>query len=148
MADHYQPPDWFTRRVFNPAVAGLTRLGIGVYGSRVLEVRGRKSGEWRRTPVNLLRVNRAEYLVSPRGHTQWVRNMRASGGGRLRLGRRVQEFTAIELEGQAKLAVIRAYLKRWAWEVGRFFGDVDAKSTDEQLLSVAADHPVFRLERR
>jgi hypothetical protein len=60
----------------------------------------------------------------------------------------VQEFTAIELEGQAKLAVIRAYLKRWAWEVGRFFGDVDAKSTDEQLLSVAADHPVFRLERR
>jgi deazaflavin-dependent oxidoreductase (nitroreductase family) len=147
VADHYQPPDWFTRRLFNPLVAGLTRLGIGVYGSRVLEVRGRKSGEWRRTPVNLLRIDGVEYLVSPRGHTQWVRNLRASGGGRLRLGRRVQEFTATELEGEPKLPVIRAYLKRWAWEVGRFFGDVDAGSTDQQLLSVAGDHPVFRLER-
>lgn len=147
MTDHYQAPDWFTQHVFNPAVAGLTRLGIGVYGSRVLEVRGRKSGQWRRTPVNLLRVGGAEYLVAPRGHTQWVRNLRANGGGRLRLGRRVQEFTASELADEAKLPVLRAYLKKWAWEVGKFFGDIDAKSSDEELLRVAPDHPVFRLER-
>ncbi len=38
-------PGWFTRRVFNPAVAGLTRLGISLFGSRVLEVTGRISGE-------------------------------------------------------------------------------------------------------
>jgi deazaflavin-dependent oxidoreductase (nitroreductase family) len=147
VADHYQAPDWFTTHVFNPMVAGLTRMGIGVYGSRVLELRGRKSGEWRRTPVNLLTVDGAEYLVAPRGHTQWVRNLRASGGGRLRLGRRVREFTAVEVEGERKLPVLRAYLKKWAWEVGRFFGDVDAKSSDEQLRQVADDHPVFRLER-
>jgi deazaflavin-dependent oxidoreductase (nitroreductase family) len=147
VADHYQAPDWFTRHVFNPAVAGLTRIGIGVYGSRVLEVRGRKSGEWRSTPVNLLRVDGADYLVAPRGHTQWVRNLRASGTGRLRLGRRVEEFAATELEDETKLPVLRAYLKRWAWEVGRFFGDVDAGSSDEQLLRVAGDHPVFRLEQ-
>jgi deazaflavin-dependent oxidoreductase (nitroreductase family) len=122
-------------------------MGIGVYGSRVLEVRGRKSGQWRTTPVNLLMVDGVEYLVAPRGHTQWVRNLRAAGGGRLRLGRRVQEFTAREVEGDPKLPVLRAYLKRWAWEVGRFFGDVDAKSSDEQLRQVAGDHPVFRLER-
>jgi deazaflavin-dependent oxidoreductase (nitroreductase family) len=133
--------------VFNPMVAGLTRLGVGVYGSRVLEVRGRKSGEWRSTPVNLLTVDGVEYLVSPRGHSQWVRNLRASGGGRLRLGRRVQEFTAQEVEGDPKLPVLRSYLKKWAWEVGKFFGDVDAKSSDEQLRQVADDHPVFRLER-
>ena len=89
VADHYKAPDWFTRHVFNPLVAVLTRLGVGVYGSRVLEVRGRKSGEWRRTPVNLLTVGGVEYLVAPRGHTQWVRNMRVSGGGRLILGRRI-----------------------------------------------------------
>ena len=147
MADHYQAPDWFTTHVFNPLVAGLTRMGVGVYGSRVLEVRGRKSGEWRRTPVNLLTVDGVEYLVAPRGHTQWVRNLRASGAGRLRLGRRVQEFTAVEVEGEPKLPVLRAYLKRWAWEVGRFFGDVSAKSSDEELRQVAPDHPVFRLER-
>ena len=27
---HYQAPDWFTRNVFNRAVAGLTRLGVSV----------------------------------------------------------------------------------------------------------------------
>jgi deazaflavin-dependent oxidoreductase (nitroreductase family) len=147
VAQHYQAPDWFTTHVFNRLVAGLTRLGIGVYGSRVLEVPGRKSGEWRSTPVNLLTVDGIEYLVSPRGHTQWVRNLRASGAGRLRLGRRVQEFTAQEVEGDQKLPVLRAYLTKWAWEVGRFFVDIDAKSSDEQLRAVADDHPVFRLER-
>ena len=54
MATDYQRPGWFTKHVFNPIVAGLTRLGVSLVGSRVLEVRGRKSGEWRRTPVNPL----------------------------------------------------------------------------------------------
>ena len=55
VAEHYQRPGWFTTNVFNRVVAALTRLGVSVYGSRLLEVRGRKSGEWRQTPVNLLR---------------------------------------------------------------------------------------------
>jgi deazaflavin-dependent oxidoreductase (nitroreductase family) len=147
VADHYKAPDWFTRNVLNRLVNGLTRLGIGLYGSRTLEVRGRTSGEWRRTPVNPLRFDGEEYLVSPRGHTQWVRNMRVSGGGRLLLGRRVREFRASELADDQKPPVLRAYLKRWAWEVGMFFDGVDATSSDEQLLRVAGDHPVFRLER-
>ena len=78
MSDHYQRPGWFTSHVFNPVVAALTRAGISVWGSRVLEVRGRKSGEPRRNPVNLLTVDGKRYLVAPRGHTQWVRNLRAS----------------------------------------------------------------------
>lgn len=148
VAEHYQAPDWFTKHVFNPLVAALTRMGVGVYGSRVLEVRGRKSGEWRRTPVNLLTVDGVDYLVAPRGHTQWVRNLRASGSGRLRLGRRVQEFTAQEVvDDESKLPVLRRYLEKWAWEVGKFFGDVNAKSGDEELRRVAPDHPVFRVER-
>ena len=57
--------------------------GCSVAGSRVLEVKGRKSGEWRQTPVNPLTFEGERYLVAPRGHTQWVRNMRVSGGGRL-----------------------------------------------------------------
>ena len=106
MAEHYQRPGWFTTNVFNRVVAGLTRLGVSVYGSRVLEVRGRKSGEWRSTPVNLLRYEGADYLVSPRGQTQWVKNLRASGEGRLRVGRRTQPFTAVEVteDGEAAAA--------------------------------------------
>ena len=147
VSEHYQAPNWATRKLFNPLVAALTRAGIGVWGSRVLEVRGRKSGEWRSTPVNLLHVDGVDYLVSPRGHTQWVRNMRAAGGGRLRLGRHREEFTASELPDAEKPPLLRAYLKRWAFEVGMFFDGVGAKSDESELLRVAPDHPVFRLER-
>src|ERR1700759_3047741 len=106
VADHYKPPDFFTKHVFNPLVAGLTRLGIGVYGSRVLEVRGRRSGEWRSTPVNLLTVDGVEDLVPPRGHTQWVRNIRVAGGGRLRIGRRIQDIRVSELADDVKPPVL------------------------------------------
>jgi hypothetical protein len=61
---HYRRPGWFTRNVFNKSVAGLTRMGVSVLGSRVLEVRGRRSGVARRTPVNLLTLNGSEYLVA------------------------------------------------------------------------------------
>jgi hypothetical protein len=66
----YQCPGWFAKHFFNPIVAGLTRLGVSLAGSRVLEVRGRKSGEWRRTPVNPLELDGKRYIVAPRGETQ------------------------------------------------------------------------------
>ena len=145
MADRYQRPGWFTQHVFNPAVALLTRAGVSIAGSRVLEVRGRKSGEPRRTPVNLLTVGGIQYLVAARGHTHWVRNLRASGEGRLLVGRRAQAFSADELPDEDKPAILRPYLERWKWEVGAFFGGVGPDSSDEELLRVAPDHPVFRI---
>ena len=80
-------PGWFTRNVFNRLVAFLTRQGISVLGSRVLAVKGRTSGQWRTTPVNLLTHDGHRYLVAPRGEAQWVRNLRAAGTGELRVGR-------------------------------------------------------------
>jgi deazaflavin-dependent oxidoreductase (nitroreductase family) len=142
---HYQRPDWFTKHVFNPMVAGLTRIGLSVAGSRVLEVPGRKTGEPRRTPVNLLKVDGTQYLVAPRGHTQWVRNLRASGSGRLLVGRRAQPFSAVEVDDSEKAAILRAYLKRWKWEVGQFFDGVGPDSGDDELQRIAPDHPVFRV---
>lgn len=144
-ASRYIKPSGLTVTVFNRAVAALTRCGISVMGSRVLYVRGRTSGEWRTTPVNLLTVDGDKYLVAPRGQTQWVRNMRAAGGGELRVGRRVQEFTASELTDQEKPPVLRAYLKRWEWEVGMFFEGIKADATDEQLRGIAPGFPVFRI---
>jgi deazaflavin-dependent oxidoreductase (nitroreductase family) len=131
--------------LFNWTIAGLTRLGISVWGSRVLAVRGRSSGAWRTVPVNLLVVDGQRYLTAPRGVTQWVRNLRAAGGGELRVGRRVEVFTAEELADDAKPLVLRAYLRRWAFEVGAFFDGVSATSSDEQLRAVAAGFPVFRI---
>ena len=105
--------------------------GVSVYGSRVLEVKGRKSGEWRQTPVNLLRYDSADYLVAPRGHTQWVKNLHASRQGRLRVSRRTEPFTAVELADDEKPPLLRAYLKKWKFEVGVFFGGVGPDSSDQ-----------------
>jgi deazaflavin-dependent oxidoreductase (nitroreductase family) len=131
--------------IFNTIVTWLTRIGVSVYGSRVLAVRGRKSGEWRTVPVNLLKYNGERYLVAPRGHTQWVRNMRAVGGGELRVGRKVEVFTADELSDDDKPEILREYLRRWKFEVGVFFDGVDASASDEKLRSIAPGYPVFRL---
>jgi deazaflavin-dependent oxidoreductase (nitroreductase family) len=147
MTADYQRPGWLTKHIFNPVVAGLTRIGVSLAGSRVLEVRGRKSGEWRRTPVNPLVFEGERYIVSPRGETHWVRNLRASGAGRLRKGLRKEDFSATELADEDKLPVLRAYLKKWAWEVGAFFQDVGADASEDELRRIAALHPVFRISR-
>jgi deazaflavin-dependent oxidoreductase (nitroreductase family) len=145
MDARFAKPGWFTKNVFNRAVAGLTRAGISVAGSRILEVRGRKSGEWRRTPVNPLSFEGKRYLVAPRGHTQWVRNMRARGEGRLVLGRRTEDIRATELGDEEKPELLRAYLRKWRWEVGAFFEGVGPDAPEEDLLRIAPDHPVFRI---
>lgn len=129
--------------MFNSTVAALTRRGISVWGSRVLYVRGRTSGEWRSTPVNVLSHDGHRYLVAPRGHTQWVRNLRVAGGGELRVGSRVERFTATELGDEQKPAVLRAYLKRWKLEVGVFFDGVGPDAPDAKLLEMAPGYPVF-----
>ena len=131
--------------VFNSAVAWLARSGVSILGSRELRVRGRRSGEWRTTPVNLLVLDGQRYLVAPRGQTQWVRNIRAAGGGELPLGRRAEPFRAVELPDLDKPVVLRRYLKRWRWEVGVFFDGVDAKASDATLLQIAPGYPVFRV---
>jgi len=143
---HYRAPGWFTKHVFNNAVAGATRLGISVWGSRVLEVKGRKTGAPRRTPVNLLALGDTTYLVAPRGEAQWVRNVRVAGGRLdLLLGRRRTHYMATELFDEEKVPVLRAYLERWKAEVGVFFDGVGPNSTDEEVAAIAAMHPVFAI---
>jgi deazaflavin-dependent oxidoreductase (nitroreductase family) len=144
---HYRAPDWFTRNIFNRVVAALTRVGISFWGSRILEVRGRKTGVPRRTPVNLLTLGGARYLVAPRGHTQWVRNLRAAAGeGDLLLGRRREHFHAAEIADTDKEEIIRAYLRRWKWEVGQFFSGVGPAAPSAELERIAPDHPIFRID--
>jgi len=133
-------------RLFNRLARRLTAMGLSISGSRELRVVGRTSGEVRSTVVNLLALDGERYLVAPRGTTQWVRNLRAADGqGELKVGRRVEAFRSEELADQVKPAILREYLERWAWEVGRFFDGIDASSTDEELLAIAPGFPVFRL---
>jgi deazaflavin-dependent oxidoreductase (nitroreductase family) len=144
----YLEPDGFTRRVFNPLVAWLTRRGLSVAGSRELRVVGRTSGQMRTTPVNPLTLDGSRYLVAPRGTTQWVRNLRAAGEGQLVVGRRTEDFRAVEVADVDKTPILREYLRKWAWEVGKFFEDIDEHATDEQLAAAAPGFPVFEVEAR
>src|SRR5262245_7842529 len=143
----YVQPDWLTTNVFNRLVALLTRAGLSVYGSRVLAVRGRRSGEWRSTPVNVLHYRGERYLVAPRGLTGWVRNIRASGSGELRLGARREPIRVVELADDEKPELLRAYLRRWRFEVGVFFQGVGPEAPEQELRRIAPDYPVFRLLR-
>ncbi|MFE3546428.1 nitroreductase family deazaflavin-dependent oxidoreductase [Nocardia sp. NPDC059177] len=144
-ATRYLVPTGFDP-IMNKVLNWLPRLGISVAGSRLLAVRGRKSGEWRTTLVNVMTAADGErYLVAPRGHTQWVRNLRAAGDGELRLGRKVAPFTATEIADTDKIPLLRLYLEKWGWEVGRFFEGVDKNSTDAELAAIAPGFPVFRL---
>jgi len=146
MSDRYIKPDWFTKNVFNPFVALMTRAGVSVWGSRVLRVRGRKSGELRSSPVNLLSFEGKQYLVAPRGNTQWVRNIRVSHQGELLLGSKAERIHVVELPDEQKVPLLRAYLERWKFEVGAFFDGVSAESPEPELRRIAPDHPVFEIQ--
>jgi deazaflavin-dependent oxidoreductase (nitroreductase family) len=126
-------------------VRWLTAHGISLYGSRVLVLRGRKSGEPRSTPVNLLELDGERYLVAPRGNTQWVRNARAAGVGELQLGRRTEAVELVELPADQRVPVLRVYLTKWGWEVGRFVEGLSKKSTDAEIAAVAPGMPVFHV---
>ena len=145
-AVRYVKPSLGTR-IFNAVPSALARVGISIYGSRILAVQGRKTGAWRTVPVNLLIHEGAQYLVAPRGETQWVRNLRVVGGGELRLGRRREAFRAVELRDGEKPAILRAYLHKWRFEVAAFFEGVGPEASDAELLRIAPGYPVFRIAR-
>lgn len=160
--EYYKQPGWLTRNVMNRLVSRLTRMGMSLWGSRVLRVRGRTSGQVRSNPANVLTLDGSRYLVAARGMTDWVRNLRAAGSGELVVGRRVEVFAATELacskspddrtgaDGGAEpdvlvISVLREYLRRWKWEVGQFFEGVGPDSTDDELRALAPTHPIFAI---
>jgi hypothetical protein len=141
----YLKPSWLTR-TFNRVPQGFARLGISIRGAQILAVRGRKSGELRTIPVNVLAFADRRYLVSPRGETHWVRNLRVSRSGELRLGKRHESFRVTELGDADKPPMLRAYLSKWRLEVGIFFPGVTPRASEEEFRRIASGYPVFRIE--
>ncbi|MFF5160964.1 nitroreductase family deazaflavin-dependent oxidoreductase [Streptomyces sp. NPDC000348] len=143
-APYYRKGSPLTIRL-NSVIGWLARHGVSLAGTAEMSVRGRKSGRMQRIPVNPHTHDGGQYLVSARGHSQWVRNMRAAGGGELRVGRKVRAFTAVELPDEEKLPILRTYLEKWGWEVNQYFQGITARSSDEEIAAAAHDHPVFRI---
>ncbi len=144
-ADRYIAPTSAAELAFMRAVRWMTRHGVSLLGSRVLTVSGRSSGTPRSVPVNLLPLAGERYLVSPRGVTQWVRNVRVAGVAELRVGRRIEQVRLVEVPVDERVPVLRVYLSRWGWEVGRFVEGLTAKSTDGELAAAAPGMPVFKV---
>ena len=131
-------------RFFNRAFGALVRLGLSLPHNYLLEVRGRKSGRVYSTPVNLLETNGKQYIVAPRGYTQWVRNIEASGEASLVKRGHRQAFRFQPVPDEAKPEILKAYLDRFKLTVQRYF-PVPSGSRVEEFEPLAARYPVFEI---
>jgi deazaflavin-dependent oxidoreductase (nitroreductase family) len=127
----YVKPPAFTRRIVNPIVAKVNPGGVVT-----LTVAGRRSGRFQRIPVIPVAVGDTQYLVSPYGDSQWVRNLRASGVAELsRRGRATVVARAVEVPVADRAPIITAYRGAASRAVDSFF----TRMPDPR------DHPVFQL---
>jgi deazaflavin-dependent oxidoreductase (nitroreductase family) len=131
-------------KLFNRTFGALVGLGIGPAHIHILEVRGRKSGKLYRTPVDLLTLDGKQYLVAPRGQTQWVRNAEAAGEVTLKRGSTRKQFRLLAVPDADKPPILKAYLDSFQRQVQRYF-TVAAGSPPEAFLKVASYYPAFEL---
>lgn len=144
MTTRYEEPG-SAAQVGNRVIRWLAELGISIAGTRALRVRGRKSGKPRGVVINLLTVDGVDYVVSPRGNTQWARNVRAAGVVEVGPRWRHHSSSITEVSDAAKPELLRRYLARWYWQVKGYVVGLTPDSTDEQLLAAAPSIPVFAL---
>jgi deazaflavin-dependent oxidoreductase (nitroreductase family) len=130
---------------FGNTMSGLMiRLGVGPAGMHLLRTRGRKTGQPRTNPVYLVEYQGSRQLVAPYGEVGWVHNVRASGEADLLRGSKVERVRLTEETAEEAAPVLRAYLKQGKLIVGPYF-DVTPSSPDEEFVTEAARHPVFRV---
>jgi F420H(2)-dependent quinone reductase len=132
-------------QAFNGLFRWFAEVGISIAGTKAMRVRGRKTGKLRGVVINLLTVDGRDYLVSPRGNTQWARNARAAGTVEMGPRWRSREVRITEVADDAKPDLLKRYLDRWFWEVKGHVGGLTPDSTDEQFRATAPSIPVFEL---
>ena len=141
--EKYQPPS-AREKFFSRAFGFLAGFGIAPSFIYLLEVRGRKSGKLYSTAVNLLEFNGKQFLVAPRGRTQWARNAEAAQEVTLKRGSR-RKFRLRALTDEEKPEVLKAYLTHYRSAVGRFF-QVKPDSPVQEFRRIAPRYPVFELK--
>ena len=144
MSVRYDEPNR-AARTGNALIRWLAELGISIAGTRSLRVRGRKTGKLRGVVVNVLTVDGVDYLVSPRGTTQWVRNVRAAGVVEVGPRWRRRPVRTTEVADPAKADLLKRYLDRWYWEVKGHIAGLTPDSGDDELRAAAPSIPVFAM---
>jgi deazaflavin-dependent oxidoreductase (nitroreductase family) len=74
------------RYLLNPAVRGLSRLGVRTAMATELETIGRKTGQARRVPVSAQFDNNGAWVISQHGTSGWGRNIADNPNIRMRQG--------------------------------------------------------------
>ncbi|WAC94077.1 nitroreductase/quinone reductase family protein [Mycobacterium sp. Aquia_213] len=144
MSTRYEEPNR-AARAGNAVIRLLADLGVSIAGTRALRVRGRKSGKQRAVVINLLTIDGVDYLVSPRGNTQWARNVRAAGVVEVGPRWRRRRVEAIEVDDAAKPALLKRYLDRWYWQVKGYVAGLTPESSEDEFRAGAPSIPVFVL---
>lgn len=139
----YRRPMKLTR-VMNRFVSWLASLGFTSSDTVTLEAKGRRSGRVRSNPVTWVDHEGERYLVSPRGESEWVRNVRAAGGEAVIRHRGRQAVRLEEVPAEKRAPIIQAYLSKTARATQQHFG-VDPKAEPAAFDAIAAKHPVFRV---
>jgi len=130
-------------RLINAVFSTVTRFGLGRSERYILTVVGRKSGQPRSTPVDVISNDGERWLVAGYGVSAWVHNLRAAGEANLSRGRGTERIRAVELDIVSSVPVLRRYLR--AVRAVRPYFQARMDSEDEDLLADAARHPVFRV---
>jgi deazaflavin-dependent oxidoreductase (nitroreductase family) len=139
----YRRPTKLTQTL-NRFVSWLASLGLTPSRIITLEVKGRRSGKVRSNPLNWVEYEGERYLVSPRGQSEWVRNLRAAGGEAvIRHGGR-QKVRLEELPAEERAPILKAYLGENAMTTRQHF-ELDPKAELAEFEAIAARHPVFRI---
>src|SRR5206468_3758225 len=146
MTVRYDEPK-LAARAGNELIRWLAEAGISIAGTRALRVRGRKTGKLRGVVINLLTVDGRDYVVSPRGNTQWARNARSAGVVEMGPRWRSREVRIVEIGDDAKPQLLKHYLDQWYWEVKGHVGGLTPESTDDEMRAAAPSIPVFELLR-
>lgn len=129
----YLKPPWFTAKVFNKIA-----MATGISGSETLTLTTRASRQPQQIPVITVDVDGIKYLVSTRGESQWVKNLRANPTVSLTTKAGTASYTAAEVPVAQRDKVLQAYRVKAGKTVEGYF----AKLPDP------ADHPVFSLTPR
>jgi deazaflavin-dependent oxidoreductase (nitroreductase family) len=131
-ARRYLKPPWMQRHV-GDRLAPLFRSSI----VSKLSVQGRRTGRIQIVPVAVLDHEGERYLVSYRGESDWARNLRASGRGRLLRHGRIEEISVAEVPVGERPALLEEYSAR--------FGKLPTVGKVLRELPDPADHPIFRI---
>jgi hypothetical protein len=97
--------------------------------------------------VNLHDLGGRQFLVAPRGRTQWVRNAEASQEITLKKRAERRRFRLRPLGDSEKPEVLRSYLGRYGGTVQRFF-PIPADASVSAFAEIAPGYPVFELIAR